>query len=585
MALKPPGGPGIPGGFSARWAARGILVIGTLFIVVGLSLLLLFGFSGPGLPATIWGLLLIVVYGFFEPDTVRSLLGRGQVQAGTRALVQVLLVLGAVLLLNVVARDKLADKQLDLTKNHTNSLAPQTETIVKSIDKPLTVTIWSQTNPSENQAAFDLLQRYRALNGNITIHSFATVDRPLLAQQQKILQANSAVFEVANRPNQITTDLTEQGIDTSLLRLSTGKSPKAYFLTGHGEPATRAQSQTGNSLTVLATALQKQGITVAALNLSSGGGGAGAVIPGTPALNASPAPADTAGATPAPTDTPSPAPDASPAVAPAPAASPSPAAVSVGQVPTDADELVIVDPQSNLSDAEIAAINAYVDRGGHILVAAGPFNKSNVGGLVKRFGLTFGGGIILDQQLQLRSAQPGILEIQAYGPGLLSRGLNTLPSILLGATSVDGKAAAGYTLGNVITSAADACLRTDLANTAGTCQAGDKKGPFNVLVSAEQSGAKAGSRPVRAVVLGAPTLGSDALQLGQSVPPGNQALMINAVNWLAGQDKVINVPPRTSANSTIFLTDAQKSLVTLGYPILLPLLMLGLGVNAYLRRR
>ncbi|GAC1576045.1 MAG: hypothetical protein NVS3B24_05360 [Candidatus Dormibacteria bacterium] len=583
MALSD--GSGGPRGFSSRWAARAILVIGTLFIVAGLSLLLLFGFNSPGLPATIWGVLLIVVYGFFEPDTVRGLLGQGQVQAGTRALVQVLLVLGAVLLLNVVVRDKLANQQLDLTRNRVNSLAPQTETIVKSVDKPVTVTIWSQASPTENQAAFDLLQRYRAINGKLTVHSYTTLERPTLAQQQKILQPGSVVFEVAGRPSQITTDLTEQGFDTSLLRLSTGKSPKAYFLTGHGEPGIKAQSPTGNSVTVLAAALQKQGITVSALNLSSGAGATGSLIPGTPGLSPAPAASDAPApaASPAEGATPAPSPDAGPSPVPSPA--PSPAAVATGQVPADADELVILDPQSNLSDGEVAAINAYLDRGGHLFVAAGPFNKSNASLLLKRFGLSFGGGIVLDPQLQLRSAQVGILEIQSYGAGLVSRGLNTLPSILLGTTSVDGKVAPGFTAVNVISTAGDACERTDLANTSGTCQGGDKKGPFNLMVSAEQTGAKAGSRPVRAVLLGAPTLGRDALQLGRSAPPGNQALMINAVNWLAGQDKVINIPPRTNAASTVFLTDAQKSLVTLGYPILLPLLMLGLGVNAYMRRR
>ena len=581
------------GGFSSRWAARGILVVGTLFIVVGLSLLLLFGFNSPGLPATIWGLLLIVVYGFFEPDTVRGLLGQGQVQAGTRALVQVLLVLGAVLLLNVVARDKLSDKQVDLTKNHVNSLAPQTETIVKSIDKPLTATIWSQSSVAENQAAADLLQRYRALNGKLTIHNYTNLDHPLLAQQQKVTQSGSVVFEVDGRPNQLTTDLTEQGFDTALLRLSTGKSPKAYFLTGHGELDIATQSQTGNSATVLVAALRKQGITVSALNLASGGGGAGTVAPGTPTLNPTPAPADTSGATPAPADTsgatPAPADSSTPApvpsAPPAPAPAASPGTIAAGQVPADADEVVILNPQKNLSDAELSALNAYADRGGHLLLGAAQFNSSNVGLLAKRFGLSFGGGIILDQQLQLRSAQAGILAVQSYGTGPVSRGLNSLPSYLLGSTSVEGKAAAGYTLNNIVSTQADACERTDLSNTAGTCQGSDKKGPFNVLVTAEQTGAKAGSRPVRAVLLGAPSVASDALQLGQQAPPGNQPLMINAINWLAGQDKIINIPPKTSATASIFLTDAQKSLVNLGYPILLPLLMLGLGVNAYLRRR
>lgn len=288
-------------------------------------------------------------------------------------------------------------------------------------------------------------------------------------------------------------------------------------------------------------------------------------------------PADTSGATPAPADTASPAPAASPAA--------SPSVAATGQVPADADEVIIIDPQANLSDAELAALNAYVDQGGHLLVAANYNNPSNVGTLIKRFGLSFGGGIILDAQLQLRGNQAGILEFQSYGTGVVTRGLNTLPSVVLGSTSVEGKAATGYTLNNIVTTAGDACERTDLTNKSGTCQGGDKTGPFNVMVTAEQTGAKKGTRPVRAVMLGAPTMASDALQLSTQVPPGNQPLMINAVNWLAGQDKIISVPVRTSATSTVFLTDAQKQLVTLGYPILLPLLMLGLGVNAYLRRR
>jgi len=73
--------------------------------------------------------------------------------------------------------------------------------------------------------------------------------------------------------------------------------------------------------------------------------------------------------------------------------------------------------------------------------------------------------------------------------------------------------------------------------------------------------------------------------LSQNRPPGNQPLMVNAVNWLAGQDKIINVPVNANPTQNIFLTDAQKQLVLLGYPVLLPLLMLGLGVNAYMRRR
>ncbi|HEV1997493.1 MAG TPA: hypothetical protein VGR61_05105, partial [Candidatus Dormibacteraeota bacterium] len=340
---------------TAGLAARGILVIGAAFLVGGLSLMLLFGLNGPGLPATIWGLLLIVVYGFFEPDTMRAFFGQGHLRAGTKALAQVLLVLAAIVLLNVFARDKLGDKQLDLTKNRVNSLAPQTGQIIREINNPISATIWSSQATTENQASFQLLQRYHQLNGKLTVQSYTALDHPRLAQQERIQQPGSVIFQQAGHPDVVTTDLTEQGFDSVLVQFVTGRTPKVYFLTGHGEPDTQAASQSGNSATVLVGALQKQGIAVGRLNLAAGGGG-GTVAPGTPGLTA-PSPAATNGApqSPAPTVTgsPSPAPtDAgTPAPGAAPAPSPSPAAVAAAAVPADADAVVILDPRANLSGA------------------------------------------------------------------------------------------------------------------------------------------------------------------------------------------------------------------------------------------
>ena len=562
---------------TAGLAVRAILVIGVAFIVGGLSIMLLFGLNSPGLPATIWGLLLIVVYGFFEPDTMRAFLGQGQLRAGTRALAMVLLVLAAIVLLNVFARDKLGDKQLDLTKNRVNSLAPQTSQIVSGLAKPVVATVWSSQTVTENQAAFQLLQRYHQMNGRLTVQNYTVLDHPQLAQQEKIQQAGSVVFQQQGHPDVITTDLTEQGFDSVLVQLVTGRSPRVYFLTGHGEPGTQAASQSGNSVTVLAAALQKQGILVGTLNLASGGGG-GAVAPGSPGL-VTPTPQATAvpSPAPAPTDTATPG-------APPPA-SPSPPTVATEIVPADADAVVILDPQANLSAEELKAINAYVDRGGHILVSSGPFSKSNVNDVVKRFGLRFGGGIVIDNNLQLRGVQGGILEIQSYGQHIVSRGMNTLPTVLLGATTVEGRAANGFTLTPVIASQADGCERLDLTNASASCQPADKKGPFNLFVTVEQTGAKTGAVPIRAVVIGTSSIDSDVVALSQNKPPGNQPLMINAINWLAGQDKVINVPPHTDSPQAIFFTEGQKAIVGLGYPFLLPLLILGMGVNAYLRRR
>jgi len=61
--------------------------------------------------------------------------------------------------------------------------------------------------------------------------------------------------------------------------------------------------------------------------------------------------------------------------------------------------------------------------------------------------------------------------------------------------------------------------------------------------------------------------------------------MAGAVNWLAGQDKVINIPPRQPSPDTLLLSDVQRKLMFPGFVLFVPLLVAGLGVYVYLTHR
>jgi hypothetical protein len=273
---------------------------------------------------------------------------------------------------------------------------------------------------------------------------------------------------------------------------------------------------------------------------------------------------------------------------PAPAGSPlaSPPAVQSASIPGDADEVVILDPRGSLADAELATLKDYLDKGGHLLVSSPPLAKNNLNILISKYGISFGGGIVLDQQLHFRNSSAAqVLLIQQFGQSVVTRGLDTLPVVLLGDTSIDGKAPSGYTLTPLISTQTDACARSDLSITSPDCQAADKKGPFTLAATLEQTGARAGAKPVRIVVFGGAAFANDLVASQQPAPPGNLQLMVNAVNWLAGQDKIINIPPRQLTPGSVFLTDAQRQLILIGYPFFLPLVVVALGVNVYLRRR
>ncbi|MDP9325102.1 MAG: Gldg family protein [Candidatus Dormibacteraeota bacterium] len=563
-----------------RFFVRTVLVVGAGLLVIGLSLLALFGVSNLQTPGgfILGGLLLLVIYGVLEPETVRAFAGQGQVQAGSRALFGVLLVLGAVFLLNVVVRDRLGDKHIDVTKDRVNSLAPQTETVVKGLDNEVTATVWWNQSPSETQTAYDLLQRMHNVNHKLVVKQKSLVDDPATARKLA-LQQSSVVFEYPNRQPQVATDMTEAGLDTALIRLSTGRSPKVYFLTGHGEGPIQAAAQGasgGINYSRLASSLATQGITTAQLNLLTGSGSGGTVQPGqvptSPAAQPSPAP-DTA--SPAPTDTGTPSPGATPSQ------------VSGTAVPKDADAVVILDPTTNLTAPEIQALTGYLDGGGHLLLAEEPTTQTNVNDIIKKYGLSIGPGIVLDQSLQYNQiAVAGILVIQQYGSHIVTRGLQSTPTLIVQSAPVEGQVAQdqGLQLTPLITTTKSSCERTDSNQKAGTCQSGDKNGPFSLMSAV---GPPDGSKDVkpRLVLLGGAQFVSDQILGSQLGAPGNLAIMNNAVNWLAGQDKIIDVPVRATQPNTIFVTDAQHQLILIGYTMLLPIFVAALGVAVYLRRR
>jgi len=394
---------------TVQFVSRAFLFLGAAGFIVGLGLLILFGTESPGLGFIGVSALLLIVFAFLEPDTVRELTSQGYLRAGVRAVLAAVLVVAAVVLFNATIKARLADRTVDLSKGHINSLAPQTVQVVQRINHPLKATVWYGQNATEMKTAIDLLKRYHDINSQFTVQSFSVLERPQLAQQQKVEQADSVVFEYQNRAPEVTTQTTEQGFTTTLLRLVTGRTPKVYFLTGHGE-GTLAFSQGSSTYASLKTSLDSQGITSAPLNLLTG------TSTGTIGGLASPSP----GASPPPS--------------------------SVGSVPADADGVAIMDPQAPLGKDEIGVLQSYLDNGGHILVDSKPFSNSNLNDLVSKYGATFGSGVVLDSQLRFRG-DAALLLVQEYGSSPVSHGMSGRPVVIALATPIENKPSSDLKIG------------------------------------------------------------------------------------------------------------------------------------------
>lgn len=66
---------------------------------------------------------------------------------------------------------------------------------------------------------------------------------------------------------------------------------------------------------------------------------------------------------------------------------------------------------------------------------------------------------------------------------------------------------------------------------------------------------------------------------------GNLNLGLNIFRWLSGDDKLLNIPPRTAPDRNLELSRTASAVISLGFLFLLPLLFLTAGILIWWRRR
>jgi ABC-type uncharacterized transport system involved in gliding motility auxiliary subunit len=119
-------------------------------------------------------------------------------------------------------------------------------------------------------------------------------------------------------------------------------------------------------------------------------------------------------------------------------------------------------------------------------------------------------------------------------------------------------------------------------------QSSDPKGPLNLAVAvdpgaqAAAAGATGNSGQPRLVLIGSPDLISDN---SLSQVPGNQQLFLDAADWVAAQDNLINIKVPDTTPRPITLIGWQSSLIAVSSVLLLPLAILAAGAAVWWSRR
>ncbi|MGH7947664.1 MAG: GldG family protein, partial [Candidatus Binataceae bacterium] len=266
------------------------------------------------------------------------------------------------------------------------------------------------------------------------------------------------------------------------------------------------------------------------------------------------------------------------------------------KVPDDINVLIIAGPVKPLLQHELNEVKAFVDRGGRVLVmfrAARPDNSVDekaLAALVNEWGVKVGNDVVVDQVVRLFAGPALGLNplVQSYGEHPITRNFNqrTLFPMTCSLTeSTEPKA--GLEVVALARTSDTSWAETDVEGIfkrqEAKLDAGDVRGPVTVgaAVRANLAELKWGKGDARMVVLGS----ADVIDNQYISNFFNRDFVVNAVNWLAGEEAGISIRPRGLRASRFRLTVDQFQTVFALSVLLLPELLLIVGIAVWWSRR
>jgi len=518
------------------WIGAVLLIFGLLSLV--LQLFSDFVFAGFDLP-WIWGnfvigALFLGVALVSNIDALRERLHTGEARRagryGTAAILSTGLVLALLVMLAFLSTRY--HVRWDWTETGSHSLSDQTLKLLADLEEPVVVTALYSAVAAP--PARELLGRYEYVSDRFQVEYVDPQARPGLVRELGVSESSlsDGLLHIAIGGESVEVDeLTEENLTNALVALTRRDQKKVYFLEGHGErPIEGEEGEGGEGMSFAVEALGNENYVVEKLFLAS-----------------------------------------------------------LGEVPGDADVLVIAGPSGPFHELEHAMLEEYLDRGGALMVLIDPRSETDLYAGLERWGAAVGNDVVVDrvQGLFGRPTSPFAAE---YAPHPITEGLREAVLFHM-ARSVQPAVHANDDFTVLVRTSAESWGETDLdrfdAEGVAELDAEDLPGPVPVAVagtlggSAEDAEEDGEASAGRLVVIGDSDFASNAL-IHQF---RNRDLFVNGVNWLLGDVGAISVRPDSARASRLQLTREQFSQIRYLSLFVLPEAIAVIGVIVWWNRR
>ena len=450
----------------------------------------------------------------------------------------------------------------DWTKTHLFSLSQTTKKVVSGLTRPVQVTVFMTRNSRLYQPVSELLSRYRTESAKVEVEFLDPERNPMRAEalvKQFGIRQNTVVFRSGERKKYVEEDKLadfdfsgaqmgaapqirsfkgEEAFTSAILDVTEKSVSKIYFSSGHGEPRIDSQER-GRGFAQARQLLERENLSVASWD-----------------------------------------------------------SLGKGSVPSDATVVVVAGPRAALLEPEAAALKSYAKDGGRILLMLDPVlpqpgaaeSSLGAGDFLATYGLKVGADIVIDPANAVPMVGPETLVANSYGGHSIVRSLaeEGLPVVFPLARSVSkpNKPPEGYAETMLVETSKDGWGETSLAKLEAVQKdKDDTPGPVTIAVAVESEkkdkDPKAPAKTFRLVVIGNSRFATN----GSIANAGNANLLLNAVNWLSGQERLVGIAPKTPEQASLALTRAQVNRIGLFTILGLPAFAIVLGVWVWYRRR
>jgi ABC-type uncharacterized transport system involved in gliding motility auxiliary subunit len=219
-----------------------------------------------------------------------------------------------------------------------------------------------------------------------------------------------------------------------------------------------------------------------------------------------------------------------------------------GKVPADASVVVVLGPTKPFSPKELDALKGYIRGGGRAIVCATPQSEDNLNNLTKEFGIEIRNDLVIDPASNL-FGQVAVPVVQKFPYHAITQSLQAAyfpasRSLVKTAVLPSGVSS----ISPLAETSAEAWGESDIKARNLRFDAGkDTKGPLQLMMVSEL-----GSKG-RLIVSGN-TMFVTNQEFSQI---SNGDLFLAGMNWAAGEESLVSIPPKDPSNKQLNLQPAQ----------------------------